>query len=49
MLEKEHEKPALKPTDAVGSAKPRLIRNKFASDKLGKIGFRNPPEIEKTL
>jgi len=40
------------PTDAVrkrrlASAKPRLKMNKFASDKLVKIGFRNPPEIEK--
>jgi len=34
---------------SLASAKPKLKRNKFASDKLPKIGFRNPPEIEKTL
>ena len=53
-LPKEQEKPAFIPTDAerkqwLASAKPRLKRNKFGNDKPVKIGFWNPPEIEKTL
>jgi len=31
----------------LASTKPRLKRNMFASDKLVKIGFQNPPEIDK--